>query len=100
MVEEVAVEAFADLQFALALPQDICGVRQFLAERGDLVGALRQGFERQSLGQAAGVFPDSLQPPDRAAGQQQVDEECAERPQNAAQDDRAEEAHAGPDRAR
>ena len=93
-VEKIAVAALADAQFPLPLAQQIGGVFQLIAERGDLVRPLRQRLERQSVRQAARILLHRLQAPHHAAGQQQVNEQGAQRAQDPADDHRAEQAPA------
>ena len=93
-VEKVAVAALADAQFAFPLAQQIGGILQLIAERGDFIRPLRQRFQRQAVGQAARILLHRLQAPHHAAGQQQVNEQGAQRAEDAADNHRAEQPDA------
>ena len=93
-VEKVAVAALADAQFAFPFAQQKGGILQLIAERVDFIRPGRQRFQRQTVGQAARIFLHGMQAPHHAAGQQKVDEQRAQRPEDAADDDRAEQADA------
>src|ERR1035437_5273827 len=93
-VEKVAVTALADPQFEFPFAQEIGGIFQLTAERGDFIQTRRQRFQRQAVRQAARIFLYGLQAPHHAAGQQKVDEQGAQRADDAANDYRAEQADA------
>ena len=90
MVEEVAIPAFAFAQFALAFAKQIRGTLDLLSQCRDLIRPARQGLQFQPVHQAPGVLLYGLQAAHDPAGDHQVNAECSQRAQDAAENDGAE----------